>query len=526
MMRWFVVLLLGATVAAQGQSNQRTVIRTTTHLVQLSVLVRDKNGVVSNLNQNDFTLLDNNKPQKIDLFAVESNSRVSSVEAQAPTPQLPAGVFANTASRYVGTLRGATVILIDNVNTSFGDQGYARFQLKKYLDTLGPNDSVAIYALDRSFHVLRDFTGAGQISPQQMLNLKQSLDRTAFNASGPQKMEAPQRSMLAIEAIANHLAALPGRKNLIWISDAFPLTLITNGLPSRSAHASTVAGASRLSVSGSTDGVQIDYRPIVDHAARALNNANVALYPVAASGLVGPFGAPGFEVESGIHSTMGYIAAFTGGKAFYNTNDIGGAVHEVFEESEAAYTLGFYPDGDMLDGKYHRLKLEVKSRPGIELRYREGYYADTQSGPTQEQRQLNLEQALWTPFEDSAIPMGARVERRKQGRREALHVVFAVNPNELRFEQQGDLRVATFNLAFSQVNKYGTVLARSNNLVTVKLKEDVYEQSLRKGGLPMAKDIKMKGGATELHVAVTDKPTGTSGSLIVPLTNVQTAAFR
>ena len=49
---------------------QNDTIRVSTRLVQVNVVVRDKNGPVAGLKVSDFTVLDNKKEQKIEVFSV------------------------------------------------------------------------------------------------------------------------------------------------------------------------------------------------------------------------------------------------------------------------------------------------------------------------------------------------------------------------------------------------------------------------------------------------------------------------
>ncbi len=102
----------------------------------------------------------------------------------------------------------------------------------------------------------------------------------------------------ALEAIAHHLAPVPGRKSLIWVTDSFPLLI-------------------------KTEHDTKDFSKDMKEAARALNDANVALYAVDARGLVvGNFGSargPWGLTMPGI-DTMNDLAGLTGGKAFYADN--------------------------------------------------------------------------------------------------------------------------------------------------------------------------------------------------------------
>src|SRR5260370_35850004 len=79
-----------------------------------------------------------------------------------------------------------------------------------------------------------------------------------------------QGTLLAIEFFANHLSSLPGRKNLIWVSGGFPLTL---GFDSVEAFNDPSREHRRFSDE-------------MDRTIKAVNNANLAIYPVDARGLM------------------------------------------------------------------------------------------------------------------------------------------------------------------------------------------------------------------------------------------------
>jgi VWFA-related protein len=120
-------------------------------------------------------------------------------------------------------------------------------------------------------------------------------------------------------------------------------------------------------------------------AMRAISDDNVAIYPIYAGCLYSPFysassenpHAAGMkELVGGIHAreeAMDEIAKKTGGRAYYERNDLKNALREALDESKASYTLGFYPDSDQFNGKFRVVKVKVAGRSGIRLRYRQGY---------------------------------------------------------------------------------------------------------------------------------------------------------
>jgi VWFA-related protein len=175
------------------------------------------------------------------------------------------------------------------------------------------------------------------------------------------------------------LAGLPGRKGLVWVSGGFPM-FIGYGDPESQVNIAKLAP-------NIDQEVLTDY---VEDASRALNNASVAVYPVDARGLLGlPMADASKNVKivngkvpsSMTHvntshtDTMQYVAELTGGKAFFNTNDIQGAIRKVIEDSAVTYTLGFYTSEENWDDRYHKIKVKVK-RSGAEVRAKKGYFAE------------------------------------------------------------------------------------------------------------------------------------------------------
>jgi VWFA-related protein len=132
-------------------------------------------------------------------------------------------------------------------------------------------------------------------------------------------------TIAAFRAISDHMAILPGRKSVIWVSGGFSWRQLN-----------TSSG------------------PSFDSAAAAMNDANVALYAVDARPLP-------YSTETNI-ATMKRFAEATGGKAFYHRNDIDQAILDPMEDSQVAYTLGFYLADDEQDGKFYPLKVSVDRR--------------------------------------------------------------------------------------------------------------------------------------------------------------------
>jgi VWFA-related protein len=504
-----MLVLLPALAAAQA--SQDPIIRTSTRLVQVDVVVHDKAGPVRNLSKDDFYLTDRGRPQTISIFSIES-----APEPQPATRSLAASTFSNRQP-HVGAPTSVTAILLDGLNTRFEDQAHAKSQLLKFLENVDPDERIAIYTLNRSLRVLCDFADPQQL--RKILGKRRSSTNAEVDTAEPDQsdtgnpeldafidaasqtfanaanMDRARITYDAFLAIASHFAYLPGRKNLIWLTGSLPLSL---------------AGA-----------------------AGALNHANIALYPVDARGLVGmpklltaagtrsgnPRGAPQIpSFRPPGQDTMQELADLTGGRAFYDTNDLRSAIRMALEDSAVTYTLGFYPDSDSLDGKFHDLKVQVR-RPGVRVRYRKSYLAYKDAAAPEQQVQGSLAAVLWSPLESTAISLTARVQRTGS----SLKFTYAVDIRSLQLAQKGDIRKGVIHVFFIQQDSAGNQLETLQEGINLDLTHELYERYL-KSGMIFTKSFDAKPGLATLRVVVIDRENAASGSLIIPIAQVDPAS--
>ncbi len=149
----YLALLLASTCVAQDQQQVPLVLKSTTRLVQVSVIATQKNAPAQGLRKEDFSITDNGKPQTVSLFSVESNGKLP----VAPQP-LPPETFTNRLEQKAGVPSSITIILLDGLNTPYRDQAFAREQIVKYLKTIEPGDRIGVYTLGRGIRVLHDYT--------------------------------------------------------------------------------------------------------------------------------------------------------------------------------------------------------------------------------------------------------------------------------------------------------------------------------------------------------------------------------
>jgi hypothetical protein len=241
---------------------------------------------VADLKKEDFTIFENKKPQQIAVFSVDSTAKPLTTP-----PKLPQNIFSNRLTQRAGAPSSVTVLLIDSLNTKWSDQIYARQQVIQFLRQIEPGDHIAIYSLGRALKVLHDYTtdSAALLEKLSKWNAESLPDLSAsepsselngqgfdFDFGGGSDAESVffttnrvNNTLKALEAIADHLASVPGRKNLIWLSGGFPLNIGFDEIPD---------------IDHPHD--QRTFNEEIDRAIRSLNHANLAVYPVDARGLV------------------------------------------------------------------------------------------------------------------------------------------------------------------------------------------------------------------------------------------------
>jgi VWFA-related protein len=531
------------------------VLRSTTRLVQVNVVVQDKNGrPVANLKKEDFVLRDNGKTQEIRIFSVESKDQL-----YAPAAQLPPNVFSNRLEQRSGAPANVTAILLDGLNTKWGDQAVARRQIIAYLERIQPQDRVGLYTLGRELRVLHDYTTDAALLLKSLARYR-NLYTPVLDAAEPRpgspmsKVDIPKNpqdpgsiaedvaqglmdllkdeadfyqeqriltSLKAVEVLANHLAGVPGRKSLVWVSGGFPMImgLLDNARPAAGWPTShwfdPLPRQTRSSSEESLHARRITGRnfrtfgPEVDRTIRALNNANLAIYPVDARGLlITPTAYTNV-------ASMKELAQRTGGKAYYNTNDLMNSVREAVEDSRVTYTLGYYPSDLKEDGNFREIRVRV-NRPRLVVRHRRGYL----DAPVQlESAETVLRDAVWSPLDATAVRLDARLDFSAQPAPNSLLVHILVDPASVTFGQQGPLWLGALDVLCAQTDDLGREYDVVSETIGWKIKPEDYQNRL-KTGLTYRKTVPRQAGATKFRIAVRDRASGNIGSLTIPFSKI------
>jgi VWFA-related protein len=510
-------------------------IHVSTHLVQIGIIVRDKNAAVADLTKDDFAVFDRGKPQTIRVFTAES---AESARQPVPPQPLPPNTFSDLPQAKGPAIRSITIVLLDNINTLSGNghQGYetgpwwmedlalsnAKAHLIEFVKTLDPKDRVAIYGLSDTLHVLSDFTS----DRDRLLAILKNYDTTsktsreivepgAYHTPVPGEFNPllnaqvlqldaitnerrAATTMSALQSIASHVANIPGRKNLVWL---------TANLPFSGSALARILGPAQIAA------YPVDGRALLTRKTPETQwEINDQLSGVLGLGMPAQSSAP-----IGI-DTMQKLADATGGRAFVNTNDLTGAIRDAVEDSAVTYTLGFYIDSSSLDGKFHELKVQVL-RSGVNLRYPKGYFALKDTPATQDDRHNNFLIAVKSPLDSSAIPLQVQVSRANQPAPNSLALSGSIGIHDLHLAQSGEIRTGALDITVIEQDETGKVLKESANRINLRFTEKQYPVVLE-SGITFQKSVQALSGATTLRVLVQDPSTAAIGSLVIPLSHI------
>lgn len=528
----------------------------TTRLIEVSVVVDDKKGhPISDLTQDDFHIFDQGHEQSIARF--EFVSSYSSVVAPL---DLPSHVYTNLPGPRSSAPNNVTIILLDRLNTNFVDQSWSKLQVVKYLQHIQPHDRIALYTLGSDLRVVHDFTSDAStlVAALDSLQSRRSpqIEEPAVPdpeknpavqqlEQGPQSAQTPsmlnqlitflndannqdisanldERVRLTLHAfieIAGHVAGFPGRKNLLWVSGAFPIQFNAD--------------------IGSLPGHQYrDYGESIERATQVLSSANVAVYPVDARGLIPEnlgTTAPMLSsrrdaviptlpqsMDPNDMSTMNEIAHNTGGRAFFNTNDIEKSISRAIDDARISYVLGYYLDNAQWDGKFHEIKVKV-DRPGVDVRARPGYLA-IRSAPLKEKDQGEmLFQIAASPLESTGVPLFARIDyAASKGSHDSVNAFMAVDPRGLTFTLANGRWTGHMLAAFIPLDPQGAIIGGGiiEQTVDMNLLPETYKILMR-DGLKLEKTLPLTPKTAALCIVALDQVSGKAGSIHIPLSKYQ-----
>ena len=534
-----------------AEQEGKLVFKSQTVLVQVPVVVTDKSGAhIHGLTKDDFRLLENNKEQKITLA-----EEVNSTGKPLAPPSNPPGTFSNLAQNGEPA-RTVTIFVIDSINTPFLDQDRARRELIKFLSENA--DSGQIMGLvsigGHGMRVLSGITNdpnlliralkkaTGEIPAMQAANTDALAGASQINAgtygptitdvetsveqfiqngdpieTGYVQARAIEATMNAFLDIANSVSGILGRKALIWATGGFPFYLDSP---------SSVPGG--------------DLSLLYERTMHALSNAQVAVYPVDARGLVnyspmaeGSTGQ-GSAADSVTHGvgrsiqithrawlqgstldTLRDFAQMTGGRAFYNRNDLHNLFKSAAEDSSSYYLLGYYLDTHNDKSGWRKLQVKVPQK-SVEVHCRDGFFVTKGTIDPTLSRKLDIDTALLSPFDSTGVPVAVSwAGITGDGAMKRIAFAIHVPASGVMFDaSQGNHFEIDFVARATEKGKQAASVGQTaNGAIPPDKMPEINQQGVR-----YSNSLELPAGKYEVRFVVRDNLTGRTGSVSAPLT--------
>jgi VWFA-related protein len=337
------------------------------------------------------------------------------------------------------------------------------------------------------------------------------------------------RVILTLESL-NSLAAwleqYPGKKNLFWLSEGFPLTAQPQGFR----NPNKVFNSARFRES---------YLQMQQRTDKRLETARVAVFPIDVRGVIsaategidsidikgtlygGPIGPARLnedtlQADSRVNEEragMMEIANATGGVATINRNDLAQVLSEKFRQSQTYYTLTYSPQDAKWDGRYRKIDLTV-AKHGYRLYYRRGYFAvDRNKAPATSADAFTLAMRHGAP-EVSDLLFTAQLDRSVSGH---VGLQYNIDARLLAFSESQDQRkAASIDCAVVEYDAAGKLLGSGEIRVDGRITPDQIAK-LQTAGFPAHQDVPLMPGAKWLVVGVRDHTAGRFGTLQIPL---------
>ncbi|MFZ0739012.1 MAG: VWA domain-containing protein [Candidatus Acidiferrales bacterium] len=496
----------------QAQASRVPVLRSSSDLVRIDVEVTDRSGKpITGLREDQFTVMDDGKPQKIANFSYADIEKVETAGGEDAKPiVVPVDIEEPAAAPAIGEAvrdRRMIVLFFDLTSMETDDLIRAHDSSLKFVQKqMTPADLVAVVTFSSRLSVLANFTNdhatlekaVAQIVPGVSAGLADPLYAAAQNgeedvqeytgaAYTPDETEFnvfnTDQKLAAVENLADVLGAIPGRKSVVEFTGGITQTGEEN----------------RTQLRAATD---------------AANRADVSIYSIDARGLFAL--PPGGDTSTGAASgtsmfsgasvyhqtdqredsrdTLATLSTDTGGRSFFDLGDLSDAFPKIQADNTGYYLLGYtLPPDVKRDGRWHTIRVKVAAS-GAHVRYRSGYYApkDFQHFASEDRKQ-QLSEAMQSesPYVDLPIAVETSMFRLNE---QQIYVPIAakISSSALQWAQKRGAREASFDFA-AEVRAYPDwrTVAQLQDTIHVKLDAQRYAQVsgsnlLYEGGLVLS----------------------------------------
>lgn len=566
----FSITLLGfsqnPTTSPNDQDEDAPLVKITTDLVQMDVVVTDKKGnQITDLKAEDFEISEDGVAQKITNFSYVSIKDKPIVKNTNPQVAPPKNLRVPLSQLSFNQARRTIAIVIDDLGLSFENTTYVRSILKDFVNKeMQEGDLIAIIYTGGGNGILQQFT-------YDKTQLLASIDQLKFNlygragtsnfdpvtqkdpagpaglirngtGSGNNAVRTPSinvaqgqagnpfadienarnqsitvGSLGTLRLVVQNLKSLPGRKSILLLSDGFP---VFNDLSSNPDSVNNTL-------------VQKALGELIDQANRAalsiytISTRGPRLFGLNAADNLGtsnPFENSNSQLQSNITNSseerrgislrsedgLRILADATGGDF---SVDINLNIKRALEDQNGYYLIGYSPEKPSnTPNELRKLKIKLKDKK-FTVRTRKAFYSAPVETVFTPSRSDQLLEAIFSPFglADIDLKLASFYSQDKNGQffRALLHI----DTKALNFVKEEDFNKATFDILAITYGEDGQIVDKVNRTHNIKARGETYEQILHKGFVYLLDVPTKKAGAYQLRVAIRDVNSKKLGSI-------------
>jgi VWFA-related protein len=466
-------------------------------LVQLRVVVRDAQGkTIGTLQKENFNLFDDGKPQIIANFDVEKSGLR---EAREEDTSQPVSSTAITSAPRLELPERYIAYVFDDVHLECGDLTQVRTAADRHIGSLQPTDRVAIFSTTELTTL--DFTDDRAKLHDALLHLQMRASCTEYPlptvlpfpgmpAGVPTSVTlarqlAEHESQLSLRSLGDavrRISVMPGQRIVILVSPGFLGTPIyrldydsTNVIDRALQYQVTISALDARGLYTLGD-VSNPAPPSQDAAQEALARSEV----------------------------MAAVAEGTGGTFFQNSNDFDEGFRRLASAPEYSYVLEFSPQNLKLDGRFHSLKVTLKTPEKLTLQARRGYFAPSHADPVQEAKQ-EIEDALFSQEEMHGLPVNVNTQFFKPSDAEAKLTVLAhVDVRPLHFRRADGRNNSNLTIVSGVFDRNGNFLMGTEKTLEMHLRDATLANKLG-SGLDVRSNFDVKPGKYLVRLVVRDE---------------------
>jgi len=499
------------------------------------------------LGKPDFTVQESGKPRAIATF-------VGPEAKPAAPPQLQPNEFSNQPD-FLET-SGAIFVVLDTIDTRYLDERDSRQLILKFLGKAAQAKHAVTLGIlnDKGLHLYHDYRtgsnvllaalikaglgGMKEAAPPPGVNdaevSTEAARLTAFSKGDLSNATADTQllrsnidlPLIMFQDVAFAAAGLPGRKALVWVTNAVPFDIDPKSMqfksPQINNRGAAVGGVTTspgsgvvgpvggVSAGGSKDALTAAevkrLAPIWRQSVRALFDGGVAVYPVEVRGA---FSAAS---SSFTQTRMRELVLLTGGKAYYGSNDPFPDILQASTGNTAGYELGYAADASASPDFRH---LEVTAnQPIVNVAHPAGYFPYEGTPKSRASDELGL--AMGSPLEYTGIRFKVTVTGIEEGTagKKKVNLLISLPGNVgILNETMGTVDVGFLAVA---TNAKGDKVGAMNEGAGGKFPPEAVAQ-IKELGFQLKRSFEASPGESTVRFLVRDNQTGRMGSIIFPL---------